>query len=108
MCVIAMDQPSGVAPIQNNPGSAAFSNNAPPASAFGNGPGTGEPSNKGISPAPRENMSFNGGNSANTCKQIFNNYSTRARWLLNELFNQRGAYFPVGYDHFHIQQARVE
>ncbi|XP_015765340.1 PREDICTED: uncharacterized protein LOC107344210 isoform X4 [Acropora digitifera] len=63
MCVV-MDQPLGVAPIQNNPGSARFSNNAPPASAFRNGPGTGEPTNKGISPAPRENRSFNGGTSS--------------------------------------------
>ncbi|XP_074617359.1 uncharacterized protein LOC141876578 isoform X2 [Acropora palmata] len=52
MCVIAMDQPSGVAPIQNNPGSAAFSNNAPPASAFGNGPGTGTSSGEGRAVAP--------------------------------------------------------
>ena len=56
-----------------------------PASAFRIGPGTGEPTKKGISPAPRENRSFNGGNSANLYKQIFNNYSTRARWLLNDV-----------------------
>ncbi|XP_067054528.1 uncharacterized protein [Acropora muricata] len=63
MCVV-MDQPLGVAPIQNNPGSARFSNNAPPASAFRNGPGTGEPTNKGISPAQRKNRSFIGGTSS--------------------------------------------
>ncbi|XP_044176283.1 uncharacterized protein LOC114960801 isoform X2 [Acropora millepora] len=51
MCVV-MDQPLGVAPIQNNPGSARFSNNAPPASAFRNGPGTGTSSGEGGALAP--------------------------------------------------------
>ena len=56
--------------IQNNPGSAGFSDNAPPASTFRNGPGTRGPTNERKSTALRVNRSFHGGNSANPSKQI--------------------------------------
>ena len=59
---------TGVASIQNYPGSARFSDN-PPASALRNRPGTGGPTNEGNSPASIVNRSFHGGNSANPCKK---------------------------------------